>query len=312
MSKKLTVFVTGATGGQGGAVAKYLLTSGHAVHALVRDPSKPASQALEKAGAKLFKGDFDDINALAATAQSCNALFLMVSPTYPDQLLELTHAQNVITAALSTSPPITHCVVSTATGAESHLSFASFDPNFAWLAIYWSNKKKIQDLVMQNFQKWTVLQPAWLMSNWLSPVAAFTWGEELKTDKVLLNAFGKGTKIELCAADTVGRFAVPALEGRGDMQGKIIKLAGESLDMDEIARVVSEVGGVEVKVRYRSEEEVERLKGVSPIVATQVWQRVDGSGADVEEVRKWGIEMMGFKEYLGEHRDSLRAALGLE
>ena len=50
MTDKRTVFVTGATGQQGGAVARALLARGHKVRALTRNPSSDAAKALAAAG----------------------------------------------------------------------------------------------------------------------------------------------------------------------------------------------------------------------------------------------------------------------
>ncbi|CZR65361.1 uncharacterized protein PAC_15261 [Phialocephala subalpina] len=318
MFEKLTVLVTGATGGQGGAVAHTLLKAGHSVHALVRSTTKPASVALSEAGAKLFEGDFDNTSALASAAKGCNALFLNVQPTFPDQTLELQHARNIVKAAQDAG--IKHCVVSTATGAEGYLEYKSLDPSSVFLANYWASKKAVQDLVMKSFERWTVLQPAWLMANWIAPHTAQYW-PELASSHTMINAFGPGTKIDLCASDTVGAFALAAFEGSGSersqeglmpLDGKIVKLAGDKLDIDEIAKVVGEVAGMEVAVRYRSEEEIEELKYVDPMVATQVWQRVDGCGVDIEETKKYGVELLTFREYLEERRDKVKAALGVE
>src|SRR5262249_8201459 len=56
-----TTLVTGATGNQGGAMARELLPRGRfIVRALVRDPGSPAAQAFEPAGAALVEGSFDD------------------------------------------------------------------------------------------------------------------------------------------------------------------------------------------------------------------------------------------------------------
>ncbi|MGW0064203.1 NmrA family NAD(P)-binding protein [Streptosporangium sandarakinum] len=57
------MLVTEATGQQGGAVARHLLTAGgRRVRALVRDPGKPAAVALHAAGAELLRADFDSID----------------------------------------------------------------------------------------------------------------------------------------------------------------------------------------------------------------------------------------------------------
>ena len=54
------ILVTGATGNQGSAIARHLLQRGNfKVRALVRDPNKPASLALEQAGAELYSKRFN-------------------------------------------------------------------------------------------------------------------------------------------------------------------------------------------------------------------------------------------------------------
>ena len=53
------IAVTGATGQQGGAVARRLLADGWQVRALTRDVDKPAAQELKALGAELIPGDMD-------------------------------------------------------------------------------------------------------------------------------------------------------------------------------------------------------------------------------------------------------------
>jgi len=54
------ILVTGATGQQGGAVAHELLTAGHKVRALTRNPDGAAAKALAAKGATVVRGDLDD------------------------------------------------------------------------------------------------------------------------------------------------------------------------------------------------------------------------------------------------------------
>src|SRR5699024_3219543 len=54
------VLVSGATGQQGGAVARHLLQNDFQVRALTRSPDKPAARALADEGAQLVEGNLDD------------------------------------------------------------------------------------------------------------------------------------------------------------------------------------------------------------------------------------------------------------
>src|SRR5260221_7737198 len=59
-----TVLVTGATGQQGGAVARQLLANGFKVRAFTRKPESPAARELARLGAEIVAGDLDDTGSI--------------------------------------------------------------------------------------------------------------------------------------------------------------------------------------------------------------------------------------------------------
>ena len=72
---KGTIAVTGATGQQGGAVARKLIAEGWQVRALTRDVNKPAAQELKALGAELIPGDMDNRAELDAAFQGTYGVF---------------------------------------------------------------------------------------------------------------------------------------------------------------------------------------------------------------------------------------------
>ncbi len=57
MSKRNKILVIGATGAQGGSVARHLLRQGtFAVRGLTRNPASAAAGALQQAGPRWFRG----------------------------------------------------------------------------------------------------------------------------------------------------------------------------------------------------------------------------------------------------------------
>ena len=75
------ILVTGATGQQGGAVARALLTKGQKVRVMTRTPAK--ASALAKAGAEVVKGNLTD--ALDLQAERCTPRrFATASPRCAD------------------------------------------------------------------------------------------------------------------------------------------------------------------------------------------------------------------------------------
>jgi len=113
--KTQAIFVAGASGNQASAVALALLSAGHAVRALVRDPSKPTSQSVAAKGTVLLTGDFSNPPALSEAATYSAGVFINVPPTFP-QDEELKHIQNIVAASLSVG--IKTCILSTVTRAE--------------------------------------------------------------------------------------------------------------------------------------------------------------------------------------------------
>lgn len=68
-------FVAGITGRVGGAAARHLLDQGHAVRALVRDPSKATEWSAK--GVDVRQGDLSSAGALAAALDGVQGAFVM-------------------------------------------------------------------------------------------------------------------------------------------------------------------------------------------------------------------------------------------
>src|SRR5262245_54577736 len=60
MTEPRTVLITGATGNQGGAVARALAGKGFALRGMTRKPDSDAAKALSAGGVAIVKGDLDD------------------------------------------------------------------------------------------------------------------------------------------------------------------------------------------------------------------------------------------------------------
>jgi uncharacterized protein YbjT (DUF2867 family) len=76
MTNKKMILVTGATGAQGGSVARYLLNDGNfAVRALTRNINSDKARKLEQAGAELAEGDFENIESLRSAVEGADGVF---------------------------------------------------------------------------------------------------------------------------------------------------------------------------------------------------------------------------------------------
>lgn len=72
--KKLIV-VVGATGNQGGSVARRFLEAGFRVRGLSRDPTSAASLALTSAGAEVVQAELEDVESLKNAFRGANIIF---------------------------------------------------------------------------------------------------------------------------------------------------------------------------------------------------------------------------------------------
>lgn len=74
MTSKRSILVTGATGQQGGAVARALLSRGHRVKALTRKPDSDAARQLVAEGAEVVAGDLADAASIVRAAKDVDTM----------------------------------------------------------------------------------------------------------------------------------------------------------------------------------------------------------------------------------------------
>ena len=77
MSKLIAVF--GATGAQGGTVARNLLKKGFKVRGITRNPNSEKAEALRKLGAEVVKGNLDDNDSVRQVVEGTAGVFLVTN-----------------------------------------------------------------------------------------------------------------------------------------------------------------------------------------------------------------------------------------
>ncbi len=103
MSDRKIIAIVGATGAQGGGLARAILAapeSGFAVRAITRDPTSAAAKALAAAGAEVVAADIDDEASLTAALKGAYGAFFVTffwAHFSPDK--EKAEARNMAAAA---------------------------------------------------------------------------------------------------------------------------------------------------------------------------------------------------------------------
>jgi uncharacterized protein YbjT (DUF2867 family) len=306
-----TFLITSATGSQGGSTARELLRRGHKIHALVRDISSPASLALQNQGATLFKGDFNDVPAIAAAIKGVDGVFLNTFPDFEDPDGEVRQAENIVAAAKAIG--VKTVVVSTVFQSSKQAEITANKSGYPFLSYYYARKAGVEKVVKEaGFESWTVLRPDWLHYQYLAPACDYNF-LNYKEGHELTVSYEPTYKKRHFSPYDVGKFAAAALLGKEGYNREVIELTGEGYTFDEVAKILSRVSGVEVKVRYRSKEETRQLResGTFPVLEQQLLSReVKYHEYDPKDLEKFGIKFESLEEFLVKEKERLLETLG--
>lgn len=225
MMGKGPVLVIGATGNQGGEVARALLDAGWTVHAFTRNAPSPKAQALKTQGAVLVQGDLSDLTALKAAMQTCAGVFSVQNFWDLGLDEEVRLGSNVIQAAkeAGTRP---HVVYSSGLGAEQRQNVAAIDGK----AII---EEKLRDAKLPS----TVLRPGLFMDDFQGASLPFARSIQRALENhralvgrvflaILRALVPKDNLIPLTTLHDVGRMALWAFDHPAMSQGQVYHVVG--------------------------------------------------------------------------------------
>jgi len=221
------ILVTGATGHQGGAVARHLLATGWRVRALIRDPNKPAAQVLAQMGTEVVRGDFEDRASLDRAIQGVYGVFSVQTPLAAWGTEGETR-QGQALADAAASADVQHFVYSSVGGAERNTGIPHFESK-------WRIEQHIQQLGLPA----TIIRPVFFMENLMRAgvVTAEADGQ------VFRYAFAPGVPVQMIASDDIGAIAARAVLDPGAIPGGQLEIAGDELTPEQMAAAFAEVSG---------------------------------------------------------------------
>lgn len=288
------VLVTGATGKQGGAVARALLTAGTPVWALVRDLHAEGAKTLEALGASLTLGDLNDPASLLSAATGVRSVFSVQTPDMDDLAAdsEKIRGKNLVEAALAAG--VSQFVHTSVSGAgEYHRNAAGWKEG-RWDEHYWESKAFIDELVRTaGFRYWTVIKPAFFMENFIRPSFLFAnWVEDR-----FFTALAADTWLPVVAVQDIGAAGAAIINDPEKFNTLDVELAGDYLSMTEVAQTLSDVLGTEIAAPSLTPAEALEQGLMAELVNSQEWVNEVGSPARPEHAHALGLTTTDFRSW---------------
>lgn len=286
----MIILVTGATGTQGGAVARRLLGEGHEVRALVRDPAAPSAKDIEAWGAVLVPGSFDDRESLLAAASGAQAVFSVQPAPQADPDSERKEARALVAAARQAGAD--HFIHTSVSNTGSFRSMAGWGEG-RWARNYWESKADAEALAADaGFRHLTILRPAFMMENFIEPKSRGMFPDLAKGE--IVAAIEPDTRIALVAADDIAAAVSIAIADPRGFAGEPLELAGDWLTLPEIARTMSRTGLGEVTARTLGPSALIERGQFAGWVETQEWMNIVGYPARPEAMMRRGLTPTSF------------------
>jgi uncharacterized protein YbjT (DUF2867 family) len=272
------ILITGATGNQGGAIARQLLSDGYQVRAMTRNPQGDKAQELAARGAQLVQGDLDDQQSLEAALAGAWGAYAVQNN---QEGVAREEEQGKRFAESARKAGIGHFVYSSVGSADRGTEIPHFE-----------NKWRVEGTIRSlGFPSYTILRPVFFMENFLS-----AWLKPGITEGKLRLPLAPETGLQLIALEDIGKFGALAFKEHIRMNGVEVDLAGDRCTMPEVADIISRA--MDRKVLFERAP-IEEMRKMSEDLATmfQWFDRV-GYDVDISAVQEnYGIKLTTFVEW---------------
>ena len=294
LSKK-TILVVGATGAQGGSVARHLLQRGkYAVRALTRKPDSNAAQQLRDLGAEVVQGSLEDRPSLRTALKGAYGVF-GVTNFWEHFDKETEHGRNLINVVAAAE--VKHFVFSSLPSAAKPSNGELKVPHF-------EQKHALEEYAKDLGIPATFVHVAFYYDNFFSFFPPRNGG-----DGVYRFGFPQGdVPLAGVAAEDIGGVVAPIFERPGDFIGKTVGVAGDDLRGKDYARVLTYITGKPVEFTDIPREIFARFpfRGAADLADMFEFNKryIPSRKSDIELSRALNPKMQTFEQWAANRRDA--------
>jgi uncharacterized protein YbjT (DUF2867 family) len=256
------ILVTGATGQQGGSLARLLLQKKHKVYALTRNTQSSAAQDLRNKGANIVKGDLDDSDSLEQAVNGIDSIFLMGTP-FEDGTEGETRRGKLV-ADIAKGNNVEHLVYSSVANADKNTGIPHFE-----------SKYKIEQHIKNLGIPYTIIGPTFFMENLLGP--------GLEQGQLAL-PLSSSRILQQSALENIAEFSALVLERRKPFLGKRIDIASDEVTGEQAAEILSiEIGN---RIRYVHIPLGQVHQANEDMARMYEWYEKVGTGIDIKSLHQ--------------------------
>jgi uncharacterized protein YbjT (DUF2867 family) len=280
MQNAKTILVTGATGNQGGAVARNLLRAGFRVKVLTRNPAGARAQALKKLPLEVIQGDLNQGATFRDQLEGVDGIFSV--QTFQDGVKKEIK-QGITLANLAKEYYVGHFLYSSVSGAD----VATGVP-------HWESKLEIEKHIRQSGLPFTIIRPTSFYENFLIPQVR-DWLLKGK----LVSPVRKDKAQQFISTTDVGKISARIFTDPAGYLGKTVTLAAEQLNLEQVAAIFSDGLGREMQYQ-KMPSLITRLAMGNNLYKMFRW--VNGNETvfvtDIEAFRKEYPDLMGLRQWI--------------
>jgi uncharacterized protein YbjT (DUF2867 family) len=298
-----TVLVIGATGRQGGSVARHLLAGRrYAVRALTSRPLTDEAKTLAAFGAEVVKGSLDDHASLAKAMRGVDAVF-GVTDWWEHFDHEETQGRALVDIAMQER--VRHLVLSTQQDPATVRGDAAAQGPFA-------TKARVERYARMRGVPASFVHVAFYWENLLSLVVPRPLGD----GRFELSLPVGDTRLGGVGEDDIGGVVAAVLARGAEAHGQVVPVIGDALRAGEIAAVLSRVTGREIigqadplRAPWAGVPGAEALARALDETFATYRSMQDGLDAAIDETRRWYPATQDLERWATAYASELRWTL---